>query len=278
MLHLCFEKLLLFLLQIRIAFLQFKSCGNYTRNFQSVSRQSVIKTILQLSELRQLSKKCESVSQSCVSKTSKSECCVSFLSGARTSNSICEYCVQKRHRDANRVCDIAWNSLRRSELYLAQFNTCVHSHQSYNVNEHHSVSCKTGKSGGQDSYVYYNKGKNGRRPTDPYVIHGEESALKQKCKKLSLQKLKKLIQYENLTVAVTKHSDVSRNPLLTGYACDTNKTLNFYFVDSSYHSMFIERLGISVPSHQNRASVILVDLKNEASYHLREEINYANLG
>ena len=124
------------------------------------------------------------------------------------------------------------------------------------------------------------KGQGTRRATDPFVINGPNTLFKQKCSKLTLQKLKHLINLEELSknLVVTKLSDIYAQNI-TGLQCRTNKTVKFYFLDSVYHFLFVERLGVPVSRHHNNnTSVIITDVKDEAVFVFREKLNYANLG
>ena len=184
-----------------------------------------------------------------------SKCCMSVLTGANL-NSRCEYCVSNINKDRKAICDISWESAVESAWFPAQLSTCAESYQFYNVNEHRSLCCNQCHSGISQNLIL-ETGKT-RRRIDPYVLYGHDRALKWQCNKLALQKSKRLITADSLEKRYSSDSLVNIGNF-TGLHKRTNRTLNFYYIDSRYQSVFAEKLGIATSSLEPK--VFITDLK-----------------
>ena len=184
-----------------------------------------------------------------------SKCCMCVLTGANQ-DSKCEYCVSSVNKDRESVCDISWKS--ESSWFPAQVCSCANAYQFYNVNEHRSLCCNNCNSGISQN-LFLEAGKTGRKKIDPFVIHAEERTLQRHCNKLTLQKLKRVITQDKFARFVRNKMFNLNVGNFTGLQCRTNRTLDFYYLDSSYHSAFAERLGITVSSTEPK--VIIIDLK-----------------
>ncbi|XP_053384663.1 thioredoxin domain-containing protein 11-like isoform X2 [Mercenaria mercenaria] len=264
---------------VHLASYAFRSCGNHTMYYQDMIRTYIQSSVVQNQYALEYNKKClekkSSVYQSDLSSSNR-KCCVSLLTGSKkaSQNSVCEYCIQKNIFDSDTVCDIGFKSEADSFWSPTLENSCSDFYQYYNVNEHHSVCCRKGVTGLPNLHIKKVSGKV-RRNTDPFVINGENILHQQYLNKLTLQKMKHLPKLEEMAEMRTLFSDIL-NGNITGLECMTNKTIDFYYVDSVYHSVFLEQLNI--PSSPKKASVILVDLKDETLYLLREKLSYRNLG
>ena len=177
------------------------------------------------------------------------------LTGAN-SNSMCEYCVSNILKERKAICDISWKSAVESAWFPAQFSSCSESYQFYNVNEHRSLCCNQCHSGISQN-VFIETGKT-RRRIDPHVLHGTGRALQRQCSKLTLQKTKRLLSVDILDKKLKSESQLQIGNF-TGLQCRTNRTLKYYYLDSRYHSVFAEKLGITVSSSDPK--VIITDLK-----------------
>lgn len=265
--------------QVHLASYAFRSCGNYTRYYEDKLRNYIHNSIIENHEFRKYHKQClekkSRVYQSNLS-SAYSKCCVSLLTGSKNTvpNSVCEYCVQRNIFDSDTVCDIGLKPMANSYYSPAIENLCTDFYQYYNINEHHSVCCRKSVNSMPSLHIKKVSGKL-RRNTDPFVINSENILCQQHLNKLTLQKMKHLPSVEETSKIKTLLSDI-RNGNINGLQCRTNKTINFYYVDSVYHSVFLEHFNL--PKQRNQASVILVDLKDEAVYLLRDKLNYVNLG
>lgn len=190
-------------------------------------------------------------------------------------NCVCEYCVQKKTQDSSAVCDIDFGLEINSEWPVGLLNTCSDFYQFYNVNEHRSVCCKD--RAGSSLYTTIQSVRQARRNTDAFILNAAAIQTKQYLHKLSLQKTKHLPNLEDISNSYTKFSDISAGNI-TGLKCRTNRTVDFYYLDSVYHSVFVRELNIPVPKQSSKVAVILVDLKDEAVYVMKEKLNYNSLG
>ena len=190
-----------------------------------------------------------------------SKCCMCVLTGANK-DSRCEYCVSSVNKDRETVCDMSWRSEVKSSWFPAQVCSCANSYQFYNVNEHRSLCCNNCNSGISQN-LFSEPGKGGRRRIDPFVIHGSERALQRQCHKIALQKSKRLLSIDHFANLISNKLVPRKNIFhvgnFTGLQCRTNRTVKLYYLDSRYHSVFAERLGITLSSTEPK--VIIVDLK-----------------
>lgn len=184
-----------------------------------------------------------------------SKCCMCVLTGANL-NSRCEYCVSNINKDRKAICDISWKSAIESAWFPAQISTCSQSYQFYNVNEHRSLCCNQCHSGISEN-LFLETGKT-RKRIDPYVVYAADKALQCQCNKLALQKNKHLLSVDNLDKRYSSENILHLGNF-TGLQRKTNKTLRFYYLDSRYHSVFAERLGITTSLSEPK--VIITDLK-----------------
>ena len=184
-----------------------------------------------------------------------SKCCMCVLTGANL-NSRCEYCVSNINKDRKAICDISWKSAVKAAWFPAQFSSCAESYQFYNVNEHRSLCCNQCHSGISQNLIL-ETGKT-RRRIDPYVLYGQDRALKCQCNKLALQKSKRLLTADSLEKRYSSESMVNIGNF-TGLHKRTNRTLNFYYIDSRYQSVFAEKIGITTSSIEPK--VLITDLK-----------------
>jgi len=196
-------------------------------------------------------------------------CCMCLRKNTKNlaDKSICEYCVKKRTEKGvdERACDLYLDSVR-VDVSTGLVNSCSNYYQFYNVNEHHSVCCKESVHGSSSSP---------RRNTDPYVVNGAKMLKQLYLSKLTLQKTKSLLSLQDLFSKVTTTKDLNRFNF-TGLQCRTNRTIGFYYVDSVYQSVFMDR--IRVPTQHSKPSVILVDLQDESTYTMKHTVTYSNLG
>lgn len=268
---------------MKLASLDVMSCGNHSRYFKNVLRVYLENSVAQLNRAKNLNHKCLSRKPFSISSSfqssSSSKCCVSLLSSSSrhvSPKSVCEYCVQRPTRDSGFICDIDISTGVGSEWPVGLVNSCSDFYQFYNVNEHHSMCCKEGASTPPFLYRQQSSGS-GRRITDPFVINYENNEIKNVLDKLTLQKSKHLPTLEEMSAYLTTASDI-RSGNISGYQCRTNKTVSFYYLDSVYHSAFMKKFNVHFPKQSSRLSVILVDLKDEAVYVMKEKLNYRNLG
>lgn len=269
--------------QVRLISLDYKSCGNFSEYFKRTLSVYIQSSFRRLHSANEFHTKCLSRNPSTHStdnvSSRSSTCCVSLLANSRRyrEKSICEYCVQKKTRDSVSVCDIDLGSEVSSDWSLGLLNTCSDFYQFYNVNEHHSVCCKDSASHLPHLNLVYDSPGTERRQTDPFVINAETAQIKQYFHKLTLQKTKQLPVLKEMSDSLTKSNDI-QNGKLTGLQCKTNRTVEFYYVDSVYHSEFMRKFHVHVPKQSSKTSVILVNLQDEAVYVMKEKLNYRNLG
>jgi len=269
-------------LQVKLASLDFRTCGNNTRYFRSILNVYLQNSLTQLQSAKDFHTQClsrKSSTHSSINMSSiNSKCCVSLPRNfvKIKHHPICEYCVQKKSKDSATVCDIDIHPGVSSRWPISVFNWCSDLYQFYNINEHHSVCCEKDGFPFPPSFREHVSGE-GRRNTDLFVINSDHFKVTQYLNKLSLQKSKFLPSLDNLSNYVTTFSDI-HNGNITGLGCRTNKTVNFHYIDSSYHSAFMKKFNVNVPEQQSEVSVILADLKDEAVYVMKEQLNYRNLG
>ncbi|KAL4240189.1 Thioredoxin domain-containing protein 11 [Mactra antiquata] len=262
----------------RVASLAYRTCGNNTRYFENILRTFVFASFAQHLNVKEYHKKClekkSPVLNSDFSSYHHSKCCVSLMTGSKftSENDVCEYCVKRSNSDT--VCDIELGPDSTLDWSQNTVNSCFDFHKFYNVNEHHSVCCRNGFSKMPNLHIKTESGRL-RRNTDPFILNGERLLCKQYMNKLTLQKMKRLMPIDEMSKLLTKFSDL-RNGNITGLQCNTNTTLDFYYIDSVYHSVFMEKL--KVPSQPKQTSVILVDLNDETLFVLKDQLDYQSLG
>ncbi|XP_052788592.1 thioredoxin domain-containing protein 11-like [Mya arenaria] len=259
---------------VRLASIAYRACDNRTGFYQRVLTAYLHNTFTQMHKANTLHKKCLEKKSHELSAYPSSCCmCLSDNNRYLEKKSICEYCVQRRSANSETICNLDLQSNAKPEFSTHLVNSCSDFYQFYNINEHHSVCCKDKMSSVSSEKYRKFQGKF-RQSTDKYVINGDRTFMQQYLSKLTLQKTKSLLSLKDLIGSLTTNSDI-RNANMTGLQCRTNKTVNFYYVDSVYQSVFMEKFR--VPSVQSKASVILVDLKDEAVYTLGAKVNFQNL-
>ncbi|KAH3861933.1 thioredoxin domain-containing protein 11-like [Dreissena polymorpha] len=263
---------------VRFASLAYQTCGNKTNVYNKAMRLYLHNSISRMETAKQFHKKClkmKSPNYYSNFPSLTSRCCVSLLSKQKTSEhkSYCEYCVHQPLGSRDTVCDLDLESNVKPDWSSNLLNSCSDFYQFYNVNKHNSVCCQE-----STAFSLIPKSTNRyRRNTDPYVVNGETTFMKQYHNKLTLQKSKSLLPLNDLIESATNPKDLNSRQF-TGLQCRTNKTVSFYYVDSVYNSAFLERLGIqSTHSSHSAPSVILVDLDDEAVFTLNKDVTYQNL-
>lgn len=206
------------------------------------------------------------------------KCCKSILSSQSSNGpgpTVCEYCLQKMTPDDLKwkLCDIELKSSFGDVPMSGDIpvHMCLDSFQYYNVNDHRTLCCKqchlrTPPDNFIDSYFR----TVGRTTTDPFVLRSGEKLPKKLCSRHSLLKQSGPVLRELPTYV----SDVVVPSNFTGLKCRTNKTLNFYAMDSRQHQIFLDKLGASKSTSSAEPTVVIVDKKVRYSSLLLNVIDY----
>ncbi|KAK3594865.1 hypothetical protein CHS0354_005939 [Potamilus streckersoni] len=211
-----------------------------------------------------------------------SNCCFSVMERQKESKlpvSVCEYCIHKNSPDTkvSPVCDASYYGFEGVDQWRSvQLNSCLDFHRFYNVNEHRTLCCKQCYQKMPPEHFVASAPKGVRISTDSFVRNGARNALKRRCTLLSLQKVQKLISMETVKEIFDQNTHYFTEDIVS-LQCRTNRTVDFYFMDSSHHSIYAERLGVHIPDSKQPA-VILTDLKNEFHSVLREPFTKESLG
>lgn len=194
-----------------------------------------------------------------------SRCCKSIISSQPsigTGSTVCEYCLQKMVPDDLkwRLCDIALKSGFRDLPASSGIpvHMCLDSFQYYNVNDHRTLCCKQCQSmSPPDNFIDSYFRTDERRDTDAYVLRSGEVLPTKLCNRQTLLKQSGPILQENPVFV----SDVVIPSNFTGLKCRTNRTLNFYAMDSKQHQVFLDKLGALHSSSGAEPAVVIVDNK-----------------
>ncbi|KAJ8319250.1 hypothetical protein KUTeg_004341 [Tegillarca granosa] len=191
-------------------------------------------------------------------------CCVSIVT-SQHHKSVCEYCKHLQS-SKNNPCVFTTDSNIAQELTFGsvQAPSCIESVQNYNVNEHRSICCKK-----CNFDLLKNQKCSSRRKTDFFVLNGEYMYRNSICRKLTLQKLQRLV-LPSQSISPSDTDEIY--PVnFTGLKCRTNKTVNFYVLDVVHHGIFADRLepGLSTEFVVNYTSTV-------APRHLRSETKTSN--
>ncbi|XP_022252118.1 thioredoxin domain-containing protein 11-like isoform X2 [Limulus polyphemus] len=106
---------------------------------------------------------------------------------------------------------------------------------------------------------------------DDRVIQMVSTVQKQKC-----QCLKVALSYSDIDFPNTQFSgDLYEN--FTGFVCQTNITLKVIALDAVQFHTFPEHLGINIMEEKHQTAVLILDMKKETHYLLKEEIDKKSL-
>ena len=254
------------LLQVKEAATRYNNCDSDMR-MDTIVRTSVKDRYRSADSYKQLQLFCAEYVAKKWSYFYDRRCCVSMTpnmwSGSYNSNlpqKICEYCIHKYGLSAIHKKDCTLHL--ENEVFYNQVwsldNSCIDSVQYYNTNEHRTLCCKqchfnVPPTNLFDSHVEV---PCKRRSTDPFVVTSMESRPLRLCKRLSLQKhqnIPPVTDIDNL------HEEDIYPANFTGLKCRTNRSVNFYLMDSLHHGLFAEQLGINLQSSSLIPSVILFD-------------------
>ncbi|XP_044758505.1 thioredoxin domain-containing protein 11 [Coccinella septempunctata] len=64
---------------------------------------------------------------------------------------------------------------------------------------------------------------------------------------------------------------------ITGFKCNTNKTLNFIAMDSLYYHHYAEKLGVDLFQRPNKTALVILDDKMESHYIMSDDITETNV-
>ncbi|WAQ95886.1 TXD11-like protein [Mya arenaria] len=224
---------------VRLASIAYRACDNRTGFYQRVLTAYLHNTFTQMHKANTLHKKCLEKKSHELSAYPSSCCmCLSDNNRYLEKKSICEYCVQRRSANSETICNLDLQSNAKPEFSTHLVNSCSDFYQFYNINEHHSVCCKDKMSSVSSEKYRKFQGKF-RQSTDKYVINGDRTFMQQYLSKLTLQKTKSLLSLKDLIGSLTTNSDI-RNANMTGLQCRTNKTVNFYYVDTRFVMNYTE--------------------------------------
>ncbi|KAL3877848.1 hypothetical protein ACJMK2_035492 [Sinanodonta woodiana] len=236
-----------------------------------------------IDSFRNLQKTCkQTLKESNVVPYYDSNCCFSMIERQRESKlpmPVCEYCIHKNSPDTkvSPICDASYHGFEDIDQWRSvQLNSCLDFIRFYNVNEHRTFCCKQCYQKVPPDNFIASAPKRVRISRDSFVRNGARNALKRRCTLLSLQKVQKLISMETVQEIFDQNMHLFTEDFVS-LQCRTNRTVNFYFMDSTHHSIYAERLGVHIPDSKQPA-VILTDLKNEFHSVLREPFSKESLG
>ncbi|XP_064639804.1 thioredoxin domain-containing protein 11-like [Lineus longissimus] len=183
-----------------------------------------------------------------------------------------------RPRGATERCNICKiyfysNICNTSKLYLNFLNNginclrmCQEIRLYYSPYDYASMCCD--KQSGQTS----SDEPNTRKP-DPQILELQYRYRQRHCRRYSLAKLRGYLP----AVTLTDGTVVKLAENFTGLGCRTNKSVNFYAMDTMFYKSFPERLNVVLPD-KSSPGLVLIDRKNEVQHVLEERITRENIG
>ena len=192
------------------------------------------------------------------------QCCHSVIYGLtvtdNTFRNICDVCTtyQSRYPFQTLSCGLPVSSSRQlweSEEFSVLNNHCQETRVSYNPNEHISLCCRWKNTLKQTSPYGSQKPKS-RRVTDEFVKNSRRRMIQNKCEQFKISRLYGWqCRLDISWLAEDRHNFTN----LTGLGCRTNRSVNFYEVDSRYYQSFASNLGLDLNPVNNQTTVVLID-------------------
>ncbi|XP_070581397.1 thioredoxin domain-containing protein 11-like [Ptychodera flava] len=215
-------------------------------------------------------------------KTRNQSCCTSLLNensgncmSASKSYDICDVCLESITRPGllhkwcpSNVMDFMWSSaVTFTSDFLSSLNSCVNFHCDYNPSFHFSLCC---------NHSYIHTCNYGNRysvfPAMNSTYQDGFQVISDSVNQAAIFHLD-VIPF-NKVVSPTYHVQESASFqklkssfAFTGLACNTNKSLNFFAMNSDVYGVYTDRLGIQLGL--NEAALAIIDIKNEAEYILQ---------
>ncbi|KAI8794915.1 thioredoxin domain-containing protein 11-like isoform X3 [Biomphalaria glabrata] len=281
--------------------LQYRECQlhPYFRNIQTHWSTATLKN---LQYHRALSTFCQQLKQVNRMQELDLSCCVSTIlyNSSQSQNvcNVCQYSSAKRkcqvlpphllsHVFASHQSDSDCRSFNVNYSWLDRLSFCCSKRDGAHQTAHYMPQPRTEKLrlniSSSDQRVHFYKEDEGldrsaRHTLDGYVRNHLESLPRRLCDRLSLERHVD----DSAGVSETLASELSSTEVqlrlkhLSHIGCSSNKTVNFYAIDSRNRWMFPDALGIEPNMSSGGPTAVLFDRKSEEHYIFKDNFTYSN--
>ena len=207
------------------------------------------------------------------------QCCASTLFRHTRTGNTCDICINYdwSHPNSRHSCHIlSLHTLPMmgvvaddvvSALCNIKYGSCIELRPTYHPGEFVTVCCDNSSLSKQRILPSRHRSPQNQIPpvctsTDPFVATVVRDHQKEACEKTRWQRLFGWLSQEYIPQVEDEKSATLST--FTGLSCQSNRTVNFYVMDSTYSNVFLERLGLDrLP---NKESVILLVDKEVSSF------------
>ncbi|CAH1794398.1 unnamed protein product, partial [Owenia fusiformis] len=199
-------------------------------------------------------------------------CCQSYMARSEQKQNVCNICVnQERYQPFanNMQCNTKQMENVQSFCGDSATHECWNILEHYNPNEYIEL-CR-------DNVETQSKRISPRMLKslfrgDSYVKNAQETRTIKNCEKIRIAKLQKCLSMKG-----TMDFSAKDFPKFTGLGCRTNRTLNFYVMDTKHNAAYADRYGMNIEGAADRTGMALVDKKDESNFVLNTNITKENI-